>query len=158
MTTRGVIASILSRLLRLANQPERGNVDMPASEALPLAATSDLTDAIQEHIPPYPKRRLSGGALAMTEVHDACEVVRQFQIEGEFAEIAPYGSGHINDSYCAAFDVAGVRLRYMLQRINNNIFKAPIAVMENIQRVTEHLAAQSSGQIDAERRPFGVAC
>jgi Phosphotransferase enzyme family len=88
----------------------------------------------------------------MTEVHDACEVVRQFQIEGEFAEIAPYGSGHINDSYCAAFDVAGVRLRYMLQRINNNIFKAPIAVMENIQRVTEHLAAQSSGQIDAERR------
>jgi hypothetical protein len=88
----------------------------------------------------------------MTEGHDAGEVVRQFQIEGEFAEIAPYGSGHINDSYCAIFDEAGVRLRYMLQRINNNIFKEPIALMENIQRVTEHLAAQASGQADSERR------
>lgn len=54
MTIRGILTSILARLsLRPANKPENGNVDTPASGALILATTSDLTDALQEHIPPY---------------------------------------------------------------------------------------------------------
>ena len=30
-------------------------------------------------------------------------VLNQFEIRGDFAAVAPYGSGHINDTYCAAF-------------------------------------------------------
>ncbi len=75
-----------------------------------------------------------------------------FAIDGEFAGASPYGSGHINDSYCAVFQRNGTSSRYILQRINHQIFKNPAAVMENIERVTGHLAAQVAGHPDRRRR------
>jgi aminoglycoside phosphotransferase (APT) family kinase protein len=77
---------------------------------------------------------------------------RQFQIDGEFSVAAPYGSGHINDTYCAVFHQAGLPVRFILQRINTGIFRNPKALMENIQRVTSHLATQLSGEPDRARR------
>jgi len=68
----------------------------------------------------------------------------------------PYGSGHINDTYRAEFRHAGVSAHYILQRINSNIFKNPAAVMENIQRVTDHLAAQVAGEPDSRRRVLSL--
>jgi len=84
--------------------------------------------------------------------HDVRSVVRDFEILGEFYSADPYGSGHINDTYCAVFQQAGVLVRYILQRINHNIFKNPVALMENIQRVTGHLGAKVAGEHDASRR------
>jgi hypothetical protein len=84
------------------------------------------------------------------------EITRQFQISGEFLSAAPYGSGHINDTYCAVFDQAGVPVRYILQRLNTSIFKKPEALMENIQRVTSHLAAQVAGDPDCDRRVLAL--
>ncbi len=77
---------------------------------------------------------------------------RAFAIKGEFAGAAPYGSGHINDSYCAVFHRSGARSHYILQRINHHVFKSPVTLMENIERVTAHLAAQLSRHPDRERR------
>jgi aminoglycoside phosphotransferase (APT) family kinase protein len=77
---------------------------------------------------------------------------RHFQISGTFIGATPYGSGHINDTYCVVFHEAGVPVRYLLQRINHSIFKNPAALMENIQRVTAHLAAQMADEPDRERR------
>jgi hypothetical protein len=82
----------------------------------------------------------------------AASAARQFQIDGEFSSATPYGSGHINDTYCAVFLHAGVPSRFILQRINTGIFRNPAALMENIQRVTSHLAAQLSGEPDSDRR------
>jgi aminoglycoside phosphotransferase (APT) family kinase protein len=79
-------------------------------------------------------------------------VARQFQIDGQFVDATPYGSGHINESYCVTFHQSGTTARYILQRINQTIFKDPVAVMENIQRVTSHLAAKVSAQPDRDRR------
>jgi hypothetical protein len=87
----------------------------------------------------------------MSKEHDVSAIACQFQIDGEFAGATTHGSGHINDSYCATFHQAGMPVRYILQRINHNIFKNPIAVMENIQRVTSHLAAKVSGDPDRSR-------
>jgi hypothetical protein len=84
--------------------------------------------------------------------HDIRAVARQFQIDGEFRSAEPYGSGHINDTYCAVFDQAGTSTRYILQRINHSIFKQPVALMENIQRVTAHLAGKMAGERDFSRR------
>lgn len=84
--------------------------------------------------------------------HDVRAVARQFQLAGEFVSAEPYGGGHINDTYCARFDQAGTSLRYILQRINHNVFKQPAALMENVQRVTTHLDAKVAGQPDAARR------
>jgi aminoglycoside phosphotransferase (APT) family kinase protein len=84
--------------------------------------------------------------------HDVRSVARQFQLPGEFLSAASYGSGHINDTYCVVFDQAGTTTRYILQRINHNIFKRPVLLMENIQRVTAHLAFKAAGQLDVSRR------
>jgi hypothetical protein len=84
--------------------------------------------------------------------HDVRAVAGQFQIYGEFVSAEPYGSGHINDTYCVVFDQSGTRVRYIFQRINHNIFKKPVSLMENIQRVTSHLAAKMAGERDFSRR------
>lgn len=84
--------------------------------------------------------------------HDVWAVARQFEIPGEFSQAAPYGSGHINDTYCVVFNQAGALVRYIFQRINHNVFKNPMALMENIQRVTTHLAGKLSRDPDFSRR------
>ena len=43
-------------------------------------------------------------------------------------------------------------LRSIVQRINGNVFSNPVAVMENIQRVTSHLALRVAGDPDSARR------
>jgi len=84
--------------------------------------------------------------------HDVRAVARQFLISGEYLEGEPYGSGHINDTYCVVFDQAGTRVRYLFQRINHTVFKTPVALMENVHRVTTHLGAKTAGTPDASRR------
>jgi len=86
--------------------------------------------------------------------HDVKTVGAAFRIEGTFVEAAPYGSGHINDTYAAVYAQGGTNVRYIHQRINHTIFKQPIQLMENVQRVTEHQhrILRASGAPDAERR------
>jgi len=79
-------------------------------------------------------------------------IARQFQICGEFQSATPYGSGHINDTYRVFMDDAGMAAPFILQRINTGIFKNPVALMENIQRVTTHLALRVADQPDRRRR------
>jgi aminoglycoside phosphotransferase (APT) family kinase protein len=81
---------------------------------------------------------------------------RHFAIDGNFAGAAPYGSGHINDSYCAVFHQNGKRVRYIVQRMNHHIFRNPVALMENVERVTAHLAQQLNGQSDGDRRVLSL--
>jgi len=75
------------------------------------------------------------------------EVLRLFQIEGHFVSAAAYGSGHINDTFlvhCAP--PAGRPRRYIAQRINDRIFQNIPALMDNVQRVTEHLARKAAAR------------
>ena len=62
------------------------------------------------------------------------EVINQFQIEGEILSYAPYGDGHINDTYLI---VTTVR-KYIMQRINNMVFKDVELLMGNIDKVLSH--------------------
>lgn len=55
--------------------------------------------------------------------------------EGDFVRAEPYGSGHINDTFAVYFENGPFR-RYLLQRINHNIFKKPDELMKNIESVT----------------------
>jgi hypothetical protein len=71
--------------------------------------------------------------------HDIPQIARQFQIPGQYVTAQPYGNGHINDTYAATYEYEGQFKRYIHQRINHNIFKDPVSVMANVQRVTEHL-------------------
>ena len=63
----------------------------------------------------------------MINIHD---VVKEFAVS---PHVERYGNGHINDTYLVTQD------RYILQRINTNIFKDPYGLMENIENVTVFL-------------------
>ncbi len=52
----------------------------------------------------------------------------------------PFGEGHINETYAVYMPTdKGEEFAYILQRVNNNVFKDPAGVMENIFGVTEYL-------------------
>lgn len=64
----------------------------------------------------------------------------QFAIEGEFVFGEEIRSGHINSTYRATYELPdGSRNRYILQRINEKVFKDPLAVMRNVECVTRHI-------------------
>jgi hypothetical protein len=83
-------------------------------------------------------------------------IAQAFDLPGEFISGVPTGSGHINDSYRITFEIAGQPTHYILQRINHHIFADPAALMQNIQRVTSHLAAKLTGEPDNQRRSLTV--
>jgi hypothetical protein len=85
---------------------------------------------------------------------DIRSVAGLFHIHGDFRAAAPYGTGHINDTYALVFDQSGSPVRYILQRINQQVFRTPPAVMENIERVTSHVRRklEASGADDVSRR------
>ena len=82
------------------------------------------------------------------------DVICAFQCPGRITAAAPYGSGHINDTYAVTVDRAGAPVRHILQRINHDVFKQPALVMTNIERVTQHLRNKmiAAGADDIDRR------
>ena len=52
---------------------------------------------------------------------------------------APYGSGHINSTFAMVWEQDGKEVRYILQKVNTDIFKDPVSLMKNIEGVTEFL-------------------
>lgn len=81
-----------------------------------------------------------------------------FQIHGRFLRAFPIGRGHINDTFAADYDYGGRTVRFVHQTINHKVFHNPVAVMENIARVTEHkreMLAQS-GDPEAGRKSLSV--
>ena len=74
------------------------------------------------------------------------EISKQFQIYGEILHAETCKIGHINETYSATYDQGGTRVRYIHQKINQNVFKNPDAVMKNVMRVTTHLRQKLEGQ------------
>ena len=72
--------------------------------------------------------------------HNIRHVASYFQMPGDYLGHKPCGNGHINDTFEIAFSQGGNRVRYIIQRINHNVFTRPELVMDNIIRVTTHLA------------------
>jgi len=65
-------------------------------------------------------------------------VGKNFCVLGQFLSAAPYGSGHINDTFKVSYDQGGTVNDYIFQRINHFVFKDPLSLMDNISRVTGH--------------------
>lgn len=95
----------------------------------------------------------------MSDPSDLLErIFRAFDAPGDFLGGAPYGSGHINETFAVKVDLAGTPARYLFQRLNTRVFRDPAGLMSNVEHVTAHihrkLAAQ--GVHDASRRGLTV--
>jgi len=86
------------------------------------------------------------------------EIIQKFQVYGDVVAAQGYGSGHINDTYAVQLNVAGTPVRYLLRRINHQIFKQPEQMMQNIVCVTNHLRSKliQQGSEDISRRVMTV--
>jgi Ser/Thr protein kinase RdoA (MazF antagonist) len=66
------------------------------------------------------------------------EIFGSFATDGTFQKGEPYGSGHIHDTFLIE-TAEKTKDNYILQRLNNNVFKNIPELQENIERVTIHL-------------------
>ena len=71
--------------------------------------------------------------------NDIRRLIGMFDVYGDFLVGTPFGNGNVNDTFQLTYDQGGIRLHYTLQRINANVFKNPVHVMENVARVTGHI-------------------
>lgn len=67
-----------------------------------------------------------------SEKYTLSDICSKFDVK---TNIEPYGNGHINDTY-----LCETAPRFILQRLNVNVFNNPVAVMDNIVNVTKFLS------------------
>ena len=69
------------------------------------------------------------------------DIVNNFQIKGNLIQWHPYGSGHIHNTFLIEI-VSTTTHKYLLQRINHQVFNNVKELMHNIVRITNHLKAK----------------
>jgi len=84
-------------------------------------------------------------------------VISNFCMEGEISGSEPYGSGHINETFYLKNSNEKCP-DYLLQRINNHVFKDVPALMENIRKVTNHLRKKLEKVSDARADKCAASC
>jgi len=68
------------------------------------------------------------------------EIIEIYDIRHKYLGYHPLCSGHINDTYVLEFQTdEGSKHSLLLQRINTNVFKKPVELMQNIVAVTSFL-------------------
>jgi len=96
--------------------------------------------------------------MSSTRLKLLSSVVKDFAILGDLESLSPFGTGHINETFVSRFRQAGTPVRYLHQRVNETVFLRPDEVMDNIVRVTDHIAAALGGEglVDRSRRVLTV--
>ena len=77
------------------------------------------------------------------------EILKHFAIQGDILEIKPLGNGLINDTLLVVTDGPD---KYVLQRINNAIFKDVDLLQHNIDCATAHIRRKLAGDPDIDRK------
>ena len=75
--------------------------------------------------------------------HDLKDLFYSFKAEGTFLKGEPFGSGHIHETFHIV-TAEESRDDYILQKINNKVFRNVPELQENIERVTGHLIKKIS--------------
>ena len=70
---------------------------------------------------------------------DYLNIAAQFKIEGDPINYQPISVGLINQT----LDISTTNASYILQRINQYVFKNPVQVMDNIEMVADHLKREN---------------
>jgi len=85
-------------------------------------------------------------------------IAARFAVEGTLEGVEPHHGGHINESWLLTWRTPRGRRRFLLQHVNRFVFRRPELVMENMVRVTRHVAAQLAreGVPSPERRVLAV--
>ncbi|MDW7656531.1 MAG: aminoglycoside phosphotransferase family protein [Bacillota bacterium] len=72
------------------------------------------------------------------------KVLLHYDLDGTLCELTQLVNGHINDTFQVCLDDNGDRRQYILQRINDYVFKNPALVMDNILAISQYLESRLS--------------
>lgn len=72
------------------------------------------------------------------------QISRHFEIQGDYMDGIPFGSGHINDTYL----ISTTAEKYILQRLNSLVFKQIDQMINNIIEALKHLYAKQDAHED----------
>ncbi|MGM9589493.1 MAG: phosphotransferase enzyme family protein [Faecousia sp.] len=76
------------------------------------------------------------------------EVCRQFRIYDEYLGYETIQMGNVNRTYKVNFRLEdGSPKSFLVQNVNTYAFRNPVALMDNIDHVTEHIRSKKPGQI-----------
>ncbi len=76
------------------------------------------------------------------------EVCRLFRIEGTFVGYETIQGGNVNKTYECKFILPnGNPKSFLVQNVNTYAFRHPVELMDNIDKVTEHIRARKPGQV-----------
>ena len=92
--------------------------------------------------------------MGLSGAGDPRQVIELFTLAGRVSGLARLPGGHINDSY----RVDAGSESYLLQRLNPHVFPDAGKVMDNVSRVTGHVAARlrAAGVSDWRRRTLAL--
>lgn len=80
-------------------------------------------------------------------VTDAPAALGRFMLGGDVLSVSPSPGGHINESYRVDMHGPDGGPGFLLQRINSHVFPRPDHVMENVVRVTRHIARRGGSTL-----------
>jgi len=83
------------------------------------------------------------------------EAALQFAGDGRVAAASEYGTGNVNDTFLVTLEPGASQRdqQFILQRINQRVFRKPELIMINMRAFTEHVHEQlSNGKADPSRR------
>lgn len=102
----------------------------------------------------------------MSTLQPACtkidEVIAVYDLgnttNGKLTKQCPYGNGHINDTFLLCYETPSQgQKKYILQRMNHDIFHHPPELMENIVNITSFLRNKITAQGgDPDRETLNV--
>lgn len=80
--------------------------------------------------------------------HKLQEVCRQFRIEDEYLGYETIQMGNVNCTYKVNFRRPdGQPKSFLVQNVNTYAFRNPVGLMENIDKVTEHIRKKCPGEV-----------
>jgi Ser/Thr protein kinase RdoA (MazF antagonist) len=79
-------------------------------------------------------------------------IATQFDVPGRLVTLQPIGAGNVNDTYRVILRTTFSEEQYILQRINQAVFKDPAAVMANMKAVTDHAHRRIEAEADQADR------
>ncbi|MBQ9761164.1 MAG: aminoglycoside phosphotransferase family protein [Clostridia bacterium] len=76
------------------------------------------------------------------------KIGERFALKGEFCSYKQMTNGNINSTYQVFYNENGAAHAYIFQRINQNVFKKPVEIMQNIDKVTSHILAKGGNSLN----------
>lgn len=73
-----------------------------------------------------------------TAFNNLIEIANQFETQGKVIKVEEFGNGNINGTFLVTLDCLEEK-HFILQRINQNVFRQPELVMQNMSTFTNHV-------------------